>query len=216
MHGPVYLVASGEGAVLKTVARRALAAIAGTKKPTVAVTYAPVEGDRRGLKPMSERMPKLFPGAALETLDKDRSVVDRADLIFVSGGDPTHGAKVLAQTGAGAWIKEAAARGTPTMGVSAGAILLGDWWVDWPEDDDAPLEHAKLVACIGVLDGHTFDTHDEADGWQELHAAGKLLQAAGKRSKLIGIPTGGALVWKVEGGFEVVGNPPFQHAQGLE
>ena len=154
-------------------------------------------------------MPKLFPGAQLATIDTDRTVVDRADLIFVSGGDPTHGAKVLAKTGAGAWIKEAAAKGTPTMGVSAGAILLGDWWVDWPEDDDAPLEHAKLVRCIGVLDGHTFDTHDEADGWQELHAAGKLLQMAGKRSKLIGIPTGGALVWTAEGGFEVVGNPPF-------
>jgi hypothetical protein len=209
MHGTVYLVASGEGPTLRDVAKRALADAAKPgRPPRVAVTYAPVEGDARGVKFMSGRMPGLFPGATLETITHDRAVVDRADLVFVSGGDPTHGAKVLARTGAGPWIREAAERGVPVMGVSAGAILLGDWWIDWPEDEDAPVEHASLVACIGVVKGHVFDAHDEADGWQELHAAATLLRARKMHAALMGIPTGGALIRASDGNFEVVGPAP--------
>jgi cyanophycinase-like exopeptidase len=161
------------------------------------------------MKFMSERTKTLFPGATVETVGTDRTVVDRADLVFVSGGDPTHGAKVLARTGADAWIRQASARGVPTFGVSAGAILLGDWWVDWPEDDDAPIEHTSLVPCIGVVAGHVFDAHDEADDWGELRAAATLLSARGIQAKLLGIPTGGALIWTSTGDYEVVGIPPF-------
>jgi putative intracellular protease/amidase len=212
VHGPVYLVASGEGDVLVSIAKRALdgaRTTVGNLKPRVAVTYAPVDGNRQGMKLMSGRMPKLFPGATIDPIETDRAVVDRADLVFISGGDATHGAKVLSKTGAGEWIREAAARGVPTFGVSAGAILLGDFWVDWPEDDDAPLEQAGLVPCLRVVAGHVFDAHDEADDWQELRAAGKLLAARGIQSRLMGIPTGGALVWTSAGGFEAVGTPPF-------
>ena len=215
MHGPAYLVASGDGDVLVSTARRALAAVKqaqGTKRPVVAATYAPVEGDPRGMRFMSERTKTLFPGATVEIIDTDRAVVDRADLVFVSGGDPTHGAKILAKTGADAWIRQASARGVPCFGVSAGAILLGDFWVDWPEDDDAPIGHvgqASLVPCIGVVSGHVFDAHDEADDWGELRAAATLLRARGIQAKLLGIPTGGALIWSGAGDHEVVGIPPF-------
>jgi peptidase E len=180
--------------------------------PRVAVTYAPVHGDARGLRFMSERMPRLFPGATLEAIGDDRAVVDRADLVFVSGGDPTAGAKVLGRTGAGAWIREANARGVPAMGVSAGAILLGEWWVDWPEDEeeDAQLDRTELVKCTGVVSGHVFDTHDEEEGWQELRTAAELLRRRGEATTLVGIPTGGALIFDGLGGMEVVGNPPFR------
>lgn len=213
MHGPAYLVASGEGDVLVSTARRALDAVKQKRKhPVVAATYAPVEGNRGGMKFMSERTKTLFPGATVEIIDTDRTVVDRADLVFVSGGDPTHGARVLAKTGADAWIRQASARGVPTFGVSAGAILLGDWWVDWPEDDDAPAgqaSHASLVPCIGVVSGHVFDAHDEADDWGELRAAATLLKAHGIQARLLGIPTGGALIWTSSDDHEVVGIPPF-------
>lgn len=181
----------------------------GKKNPRIAVSYAPVEGDRRGLRFMSERMPRLFPGATLEAIEHDRHVVDGADLVFVSGGDPTHGAKVLARTGAAGWMREAHARGTPMMGVSAGAIDLGAWWIDWPEDEDAPEEQADLVACTGVLPGHVFDTHDEVDGWEELHVAARLLARRGEKARFLGIPTKGALVFDEHGAMEVVGEPPF-------
>lgn len=194
MHGPAYLVASGEGDVLVSTAKRALGAVMrarAKKHPIVAATYAPVEGNPDGMKFMSERTRTLFPGATLETIDADRAVVDRADLVFVSGGDPTHGARLLAKTGASAWIREASARGVPTFGVSAGAILLGDFWVDWPEDDDAPVEQAGLVPCIGVVAGHVFDAHDEADDWGELRAAATLLKARRIQARLLGIPPAG-------------------------
>ena len=176
----------------------------------IAVSYAPVEADPQGLKFMSGRMPGLFPGATLEAIEHDRAVVDRADLVFVSGGDPTQGAKVLARTGAAGWLREAHARGTPMMGVSAGAIVLGAWWINWPEDEDAPEEQADLVACVGVLSGHVFDTHDEEDGWEELHVASRLLARRGEKARFLGIPTKGALVFDGDGAMEVVGESPFR------
>lgn len=212
MPGRVYLVASGQDGLLGPIAQRAMRDI-GKKSPRIAVSYAPVEGDARGHEFMSERMPGLFPGAALAAIGDDRSAVDRADLVFVSGGDPTLGAKVLARTGAAGWIREAHARGTPVMGVSAGAIVLGAWWIDWPEDEDGSEneteDQADLVACVGVLPGHVFDTHDEEDGWGELHTASRLLARRGERAQFLGIPTKGALVFDERGAMEVVGEPPF-------
>ncbi|HEX8792706.1 MAG TPA: hypothetical protein VF765_17280, partial [Polyangiaceae bacterium] len=114
--GRVYLVASGQDGLLGQMAQRAMRDI-GKKSPRIAVSYAPVEGDGQGVRFMSERMPRLFPGATLEVIGSDRAVVDRADLVFVSGGDPTQGAKVLARTGAAGWMREAHARGTAMMGV---------------------------------------------------------------------------------------------------
>ncbi len=207
MSGTVYLVASGQDGLLTKVAERAVREL-GKSAPRVAVSYAPVEGDARGVRFMSRRMPGLFPGAVLEPVEHDRRVVDRADLVFVTGGDPTHGARVLARTGAAAWMREAHARGVPMMGVSAGAILLGEYWVDWPDDEDARPEAAGLVKCTGVVAGHVFDTHDEDDGWQELHVAAQLLWRQGEKPRLLGIPTHGALVFHPDGHMEVVGNAP--------
>jgi hypothetical protein len=216
MTGTIYLVASGQDGLLTEVARRAMTAL-GKPRPRIAVTYAPVEGDAAGLRFMSERMAGLFPGAELETLASDRAVVDRADLVFVSGGDPCLGAKTLASTGSAAWIRDASARGVPTMGVSAGAILLGDWWIDWGEEDGEGEATAEptLLPCLGVAAGHVFDTHDEADGWQELHTAAGLLEARGIAAHVLGIPTRGALVLEaLEAGgkphLEVIGDPPMR------
>jgi hypothetical protein len=201
--------------VLAEVAARAVRDL-GKDRPRVAVSYAPVAGDEAGLRFMSERMPRLFPGAVLEAVVDDRSVVDRADLAFVSGGDPVLGARVLQESGAAAWLREASARGTPMMGVSAGAIVLGAWWADWPEDDDPELERTELLECSGVLARQVFDTHDEEDGWGELHTVARLLERRGllQTTRITGIPTGGAVVYGAadvgDGEPEVVGNPPFR------
>lgn len=99
------------------------------------------------------------------------------------------------------------------MGVSAGAILLGAWWADWPEDDDAGLESTPLLECTGVVPRHVFDTHDEDDGWGELRTVATLLERRGlhRTTRLTGIPTGGALVYdSPHAEPEVVGNPPFR------
>jgi cyanophycinase-like exopeptidase len=223
MPGPVYLAATGD-AVLTKLASRAYEELR-KKKPRVAVTYAPVAGSTRGLKFMSERMPKLFPHAIVErfAVEGERgaqpvedalAVVGRADLVFVSGGDPVLGAKILASAGASVWLREAHARGVPTMGVSAGAIALGAWWADWPDDDDGDaeeeLDRTALLPCIGVLADCVFDTHNEEDDWDELRAVAKLAAREKKRARFLGIPSGGALVFHADGAMEVVGKPPFE------
>jgi hypothetical protein len=207
----VVLVASGQDGLLPAMARRAYDAL-GKKKARVAVTYAPVAGDAGGLRFMSQRMPPLFPDAVLETIEDDAAAVERADLIFVSGGDPTLGADVLERTGAAGWIRAAHARGTPVMGVSAGAIVLGQWWVRWPEDEqeDEDLQRTSLVRCLGLVAGHVFDTHNEEDDWDELRIASRLVERQGQTAAFLGIPTRGALVYAGDGSMEVIGEPPFR------
>lgn len=223
--GPVYLVASGQDGMLPLVAARAYEAL-GKKKARVAVTYSPVAGDAGGLKFMSGRMARLFPDATLErfavggedaamSAARARAIIDGADLVFVSGGDPTLGAKILERGGASAWLREASARGVPLMGVSAGAIALGAWWADWPEedgtsvDDEAQLAGTHLVACIGAVPGHVFDTHNEEDDWDELRLVEKLCVRHGEKARFVGIPTGGALVFHGDGTMEHLGVEPF-------
>lgn len=223
--------------MLGKVAQRACREM-GKERPRVAVTYAPVAGDARGLKFMSERMPGLFPGATLERFAVEgesgatapaeaRAVVERANLVFVSGGDPTLGAKVLGASGASGWLRAAHARGVPLMGVSAGSIALGAWWADWPDDDEGTeeeqLARTGLVECVGAVEGHVFDTHNEEDDWDELRLVARLLErraggadrAVGAddgpaRPHFLGIPTGGALVFRPDGSMEVVGKSPFR------
>lgn len=221
--GTIYLVGSGQDRLLPDVAARAYDAI-GKKKARVAITYAPVAGDARGLKFMSGRMARLFPDATLErfavagedapmSLARARAIVDSADLVFVSGGDPTLGAKVLARSNASAWLKEANARGVALMGVSAGTIALGAWWADWPDEDgpdpEAELARTKLVGCVGAVASHVFDTHNEEDDWDELRVVAKLCARHRKKASFVGIPTGGALIQHGDGTMETVGVEPF-------
>jgi cyanophycinase-like exopeptidase len=223
MRGASYLVGSGDDEPLVKVAQRAQRA-AGKTTVRVAVSYAPVAGSASGLKFMRSRMPRLFPGAEVERFavagekgamppGEARAIVDRADVIFVSGGDPSLGARLLDASGAGGWIREAHARGAATMGVSAGSIVLGAWWAEWPEDESGTegeqLARTGLVAGIGAVAGHVFDTHNEEDDWDELRLVAKLCAARGKTARFLGIPTGGALVFYADGSMETVGNAPF-------
>jgi cyanophycinase-like exopeptidase len=139
--------------------------------------------------------------------------VDRADLVFVSGGDATLGARILDDSGASAWLREANARGIAMMGVSAGSIALGAWWADWHEDESGDeedhLARTGLVRGIGAVPGHVFDTHNEEDDWDELRFIAKLCERRGETARFVGIPTGGALVFHGDGSMETVGNAPF-------
>jgi cyanophycinase-like exopeptidase len=223
--GAVYLVASGQDGLLPKMAKRVCEAL-GKEKPHVAVTYSPVAGDPRGLKFMSGRMGRLFPQATLERFSVEgesdpmspseaRAVIHRADLIFVSGGDPSLGARILDGAGASGWLRKAHARGVPLMGVSAGAIALGAFWAEWPpedatsDDSEAEFARTKLQPCIGAVPSHVFDTHNEEDDWDELRVVAKLCAHHGKKARFIGIPTGGALIFHGDGTMETVGTLPF-------
>src|SRR5579864_3818931 len=81
-----------------------------------------------------------------------RAICDRADLIFLSGGDPVAGAELLRASGADAWLREARARGAHLAGGSAGAILLGAAWARWPDEPDGkPFDGGALVECTRVV-----------------------------------------------------------------
>ena len=99
------------------------------------------------------------------------------------------------------------------MGVSAGSIALGAWWAEWPDDETGSeseqLARTRLVAGIGVVADHVFDTHNEEDDWDELRVVAKLCAARGKAARFLGIPSGGALVFHRDGSMEPLGKPPF-------
>jgi cyanophycinase-like exopeptidase len=215
MRGSIYLVASGQDGVLPSIAKQAYDAL-GKTRALVGVSYAPVSGDPAGRRFMSERMPRLFPEAELATIDDDPGVVQRADLLFVSGGDTALGGHVLEASGVSARLRDAVEAGTPIMGVSAGAIVLGDWWVEWPEEvaetpaADVGPSGSCLIRCTGVVKRHVFDTHNEEDDWDELRIAAALVRQSGEDATFLGIPTGGALVFGEGGIMHAIGVPPFQ------
>jgi hypothetical protein len=113
--------------------------------------------------------------------------------------------------GAAGWLRDAHARGATLAGGSAGAILLGSFWAQWPDEPgDRPFDGGELIRCCGVAADLVVDTHDEEDGWGELKLVHGMLRAAGHRQRVRGIPTKGGLVVHADGRLEPVGEPPFE------
>ena len=215
--GRVYLVASGQDGSLEAMAARALAET-GARAPRVALSYAPIADSPEGLASMGRVVGQLFKGAdvmrfALEGEEgamnpgAAQDVIERADLVFVVGGDPVLGAKILRAEGGEVWLRAARARGAAMLGVSAGSILLGAWWAAWPD----AFAEGTLVECTGVAGELVIDCHDEASDWEELRLVKQMCESNGlaERLRFIGIPTGGAIVVHPDGSHETVGNPPL-------
>ena len=223
----MYLVGSGQDGTLEKIAARALAET-GKALPRVAITYAPIADNPEELRVMKRLAADVFKGGAVEhfalegeaeAMDpgRARAVVERADLVFVAGGDPVLGAKILRAAGADAWLRAAHARGASMLGVSAGSIMLGAWWATWPDEDVErlrPLDefaNGTLVACTSVIDDLVIDCHDEASDWEELRLVKKMCDAKriADRVRFIGIPTGGTVVVDPSGAHEIVGKEPL-------
>ena len=117
--GAVYLIGSGQGGTMSAGAKRALAGVQG-RKPRVAASYAAMDGSGRGMSFMVGMAAKLFgvdverftvPGERGAGSEKDAGTLAKADLVFIAGGDPVHGARLFTQSGADAWLREASERG---------------------------------------------------------------------------------------------------------
>lgn len=177
----------------------------GKTAPRVAYVGVASDDDPRFLKFMRS----LFPSGACELelaplagrkpkLAKAREVVERADLVFLGGGDVDLGMRRLTEGGAADLLKEKRAAGAPFAGVSAGAILLCRRWIRWRDpDDDAS---AELFDCLGLAPLYC-DTHGEEDGWGELRA---LLRLLPHRAQGFGIRSGAAARVDPEGGLTVL------------
>jgi dipeptidase E len=140
---------------------------------------------------------------------KARSLLQEADIVFVSGGDVEAGMRVLERTGADSWLKELHRAGKPFIGVSAGSIMLAQSWVRWPDaGDDAS---AETFPCLGLAP-LLCDTHAEKEGWEELKT---LLRLSGRETGY-GIPAGAALRVKADGSLAALGEPlpRFQFRDG--
>lgn len=222
--GLVLLAGSGQptSKVFKTLLERGLGHVRG-RKPRVALSLAAIAESPAILRKfLGWFSPALFRGAEVERFTvagepdamdpaRARAIVERADLVFLSGGDPVIGARLLTSSGADEWLKEARARGCALAGGSAGAILLGAYWASWPEEPDGrPFDGGELVRCTGVVPDLVVDTHAEDDDWAELKLVKGMLEARGERLRLRGLPTRGGVIVGADGVLEPVGDPPYE------
>ena len=137
--------------------------------------------------------------------DESQRLVDEAPLIYLPGGDVSLLSERLRALGLDEPIRRRHAAGALVVGVSAGAIGLTRWWVEFPEDGRPPYR----IPCIGALDV-AIDCHDEESGWEELRA---LLGAWAREEpdavvEAYGIPAGGALELAPGGGVTHLGAAP--------
>ena len=185
---------------------------------------------------MSHSVAHLFDGATIERFTvaseteampaRDAAaIVERADVVFVGGGDPVQGARRLVNAGADAWLRDARARGTSCLGVSAGAIMLSAWWADWPDHPPhgAPHDGGTLVECTRVVPDLVVDCHAEDDDWNELRLVHGMMRARAlcgpsvttPQPRFLGLPTGRGIVVDPAGTIAFVGGPAFELALSL-
>ena len=124
-----------------------------------------------------------------------------AHAVFLAGGDVDAGMQVLTDGGLVPLLHDAHERGAVFFGMSAGSIMMGRSWVRW--SDPADDRSAVLFPCLGIAPV-TVDTHAEADDWEELRIAVRLMGPGGIG---YGIPGGGTLVVMPDGQALSKGKP---------
>jgi peptidase E len=138
--------------------------------------------------------------SARADLAKARSLLQGAELIFVSGGDVQAGMRVLERTGFASLLKEMHQSGMPFIGLSAGSIMLARSWVRWTNAaDDSTAESFPCLNLAPLL----CDTHAEKENWEELKVLLKISGAAVG----YGIPSGAALRVPGDGSLLALGKP---------
>ena len=137
---------------------------------------------------------------------KARAALEEVDLVFVGGGDVEAGIRAVRDADLLDDFHAAAKRGAVFAGMSAGAIMLGERWIRWP-NDDAGDDQAETYECLGLAPC-SLDTHGEGDGWREVQSfAAVRARELGKCVRAYGVPSGGALVIGTDGKVEARGEP---------
>ena len=127
----------------------------------------------------------------------DRASMLAAGVVLLAGGDVARGWRVMERTGMAADLVACHRSGVVLMGVSAGAVLLGQ--KGWAEDEGEPRPFDTLGLVPLVV-----DAHDEARGWDRLRG---VIQDRPGELHGVGIPTGGGLVYGPDGGVRSVRYP---------
>jgi peptidase E len=193
----VHLIGGGPGALLATRRHLKQAITAcGVKKPLVAYVGA-ASNDHLGFQKM---VSALFVGTGARVagvnlarknarVSTARQLLADCDVVFMSGGDVDHGMRILDDRGVSDDLRGLAAAGKPFIGISAGAIMTGQGWVRFPDDDET---RAEPFACLGIAPLH-MDAHSEDDGWSELRLLVQLLARAADGALGYGVPAKGCL-----------------------
>ncbi len=133
-------------------------------------------------------------------LRRSRTVIEDADVIFLSEGDVDLGMQILQDRGMATLLRERFEDGVVFSGFSAGSILLSRQWVRWSDpDNDAS---AQPFDCLEIAP-LVCDTHGEADGWEELKTLLSLRRVPGEIG--YGIPTSMGLRVHADGRSEAIG-----------
>lgn len=179
---PIYLIPGGH----PPDGKQTLAAISAVYRacavaaPTVAYIGTANHDSKMFFQMMKTQLLKA--GAAIVTLapiagkranrETARKIIEAADCVFLSGGEVEDGIRLLHAAGLDDFLREQYQSGKLFFGVSAGCIMMGQYWVHWDvEDDDST---ASLFDCLNFVP-LTFDTHCEDEDWKELRCALRLL-----------------------------------------
>ena len=148
--------------------------------------------------------PKLSKGKEKDA-STARAALHETDLVFVGGGDVEAGIQSLREADLVDELHGAAKRGVVFVGMSAGAIMLGERWIRWPREG-AGDDEAETFECLGVAPC-SLDTHGEGDGWGETQSfAAVRARELGAKACAYGVPSGAALVIHADGSLVARGD----------
>ena len=178
MRKKIYLLAGGPGGSGGKTAEQLKTALreSGSAAPLVAY-IGTASGDSRGFMKWFERPLKAAGASEVRMVSllgrkADRAeaeaLLDRADVIFLSGGEVEDGMNGL-DAAMRLRLRRLLEEGRVFVGLSAGAIMMCRAWPHWGDEDRHP-EDASLFDCLGFT-AEIFDTHAEAEGWPELKKA---------------------------------------------
>ena len=130
--------------------------------------------------------------------EEDHSFLTNADLIVLSGGSVKIGWQVFDTVGIRGIIIERHKKGAVLLGISAGAIQLGQ--VGWQQTHSETLKIFPTFQLVPYIIG----AHEEADEWRTLK---DVLSQSGSSSAALGIPFGAGLICKEDGSIEPIHLP---------
>ena len=215
---PVYLFAGGRGKTIFSsfTEMGKIIRSTGKKRPDVVVVGVASLRDNRliflfmamliklSCKCRVRRVAIAHPKADVE---KARQLLQKADVIFMSGGDAEAGMKILAEKRLVDFFRELVKQGKLILGASAGTIMMSEKWVRWSNpDDDATAEHYSCLGLAPVI----CDTHAEDDNWVELKTA---LQLEKEGVIGYGIPSGAYLKAYPDGRLEAAVEPIARYSK---
>jgi hypothetical protein len=124
---------------------------------------------------------------------EDKTFLAAADLLLLSGGDTGQGWNVFEENGVKDLIQEKRYEGAVLMGVSAGAVQLGQ----------GTLLESSTMKKLALFQFAPFyvGAHEEDEEWWNLRA---LVNLAGDGARGIGIPAGGGAIYGPDGSLEPI------------